>query len=124
MSIQKSTIVVLIPCLNEEITIGKVIRDFQNSIPEAQITVFDNNSTDQTASIALESGAKVEKELRPGKGNVMATMFQKVEADYYVIVDGDDTYSAEHVRQLLKPCLLYTSPSPRDVEESRMPSSA
>ncbi len=105
MSIQKSTIVVLIPCLNEEITIGKVIRDFQKSIPEAQIIVFDNNSTDRTASIAYESGAKVIKELRPGKGHVMANMFRKVEADYYVIVDGDDTYSAEHVRQLLEPVL-------------------
>ena len=105
MSIQKPTIVVLIPCLNEEITIGKVIRDFQNEIPEAQIIVFDNNSTDLTASIARESGAKVEKELRPGKGHVMASMFRKVDADYYVIVDGDDTYSAEHVRQLLEPVL-------------------
>ena len=105
MNTHKSNIVVLIPCLNEEITIGKVIRDFQKSIPEAQIIVFDNNSTDNTASIAHESGAKVEKELRPGKGNVMASMFQKVESDFYVIVDGDDTYSAEHVRQLLKPVL-------------------
>jgi len=103
MSIKKSNIVVLIPCLNEEITIGKVIRDFQKSIPEAQIIVFDNNSTDRTASVAYKSGAKVEKELRPGKGHVMASMFRKVEADYYVIVDGDDTYSAEHVRDLLKP---------------------
>ena len=105
MIIKKSNIVVLIPCLNEEITIGKVIRDFQKSIPEAQIIVFDNNSTDRTAAIALESGAKVEKELRPGKGHVMASMFQKVEADFYIIVDGDDTYSAEHVRQLLEPVL-------------------
>ena len=89
MSIQKPTIVVLIPCLNEEITIGKVIRDFKKEIPEAKIIVFDNNSTDLTASIANESGAKVEKELRPGKGHVMASMFQKVDADYYVFVDGD-----------------------------------
>ena len=94
MSMQKPTIVVLIPCLNEEITIGKVIRDFKKEIPEAQIIVFDNNSTDLTASIAKKSGAKVEKELRPGKGHVMASMFRKVDADYYVIVDGDDTYSA------------------------------
>ena len=105
MSIQEPTIVVLIPCLNEEITIGKVIRDFQKSIPEAQIIVFDNNSTDSTASIAHESGAKVIKELRTGKGHVMAKMFRKVDADYYVIVDGDDTYSAKHVRQLLEPVL-------------------
>ena len=65
MSIQKYTIVVLIPCLNEEITIGKVIRDFQKSIPEAQIIVFDNNSTDRSAAIARECGAKLIKELRP-----------------------------------------------------------
>ena len=71
MSIQKSTIVILIPCLNEEITIRKVIRDFQKSIPEAQIVVFDNNSSDRTASIALETGAKVIKELRPGKGHCL-----------------------------------------------------
>ncbi len=105
MSSQKTTIVVLIPCLNEEITIGKVIRDFQEAIPEAEIIVFDNNSTDRTANIAEESGAKVFHELRPGKGHVIASMFRKVKADYYVIVDGDDTYSAEHVRQLLKPVL-------------------
>ena len=86
MSIQKNKIVVLIPCLNEEITIGKVISDFQNSIPEAQIIVFDNNSTDRTATVAQEHGAEVQKELRPGKGNVMASMFRKVEADYYIIV--------------------------------------
>ncbi len=105
MSIQKKNIVILIPCLNEEITIGKVITDFQQSIPEASIIVFDNNSTDRTASIANEFGAKVIKELMPGKGHVMASMFRKVEADYYVIVDGDDTYSAEHVRKLLEPVL-------------------
>ena len=105
MNSQKTTIVVLIPCLNEEITIGKVIRDFQEAIPEAEIIVFDNNSTDRTANIAEESGAKVFHELRPGKGHVIASMFRKVKADYYVIVDGDDTYSAEHVRQLLKPVL-------------------
>jgi len=105
MNTKKRSIVVLIPCLNEEITIEKVIRDFQKSIPEAKIIVFDNNSTDRTASIAKKAGAKIEKELQPGKGRVMASMFRKVEADYYVIVDGDDTYSAEHVRQLLKPLL-------------------
>ena len=101
----KSRIVVLIPCLNEEITIGKVIRDFQAAIPEAEIIVFDNNSTDSTAAIALESGAKVITEPRPGKGYVVSSMFRKVDADYYVLVDGDDTYSAEHVRKLLEPVM-------------------
>jgi len=102
---QNKKIVILIPCLNEEITIGKVIKDFQAAIPEAEIIVFDNNSTDRTAKIALECGAKVIEEKRPGKGYVVSSMFRKVEADYYVLVDGDDTYSAEHVRQLLEPVM-------------------
>ena len=101
----KAKIVILIPCLNEEITIGKVIHDFQDAIPEAKIIVFDNNSTDRTAAIARECGAKVIPESRPGKGHVVASMFRKVDADYYVIVDGDDTYSAEHVRKLLEPVM-------------------
>jgi len=101
----KVKIVILIPCLNEEITIGKVIHDFQDAIPEAKIIVFDNNSTDRTAAIARECGAEVKPESRPGKGHVVASMFRKVDADYYVIVDGDDTYSAEHVRKLLEPVM-------------------
>ena len=101
----KAKIVILIPCLNEEITIGKVIHDFQYAIPEAKIIVFDNNSTDRTTAIARECGAKVIPESRPGKGHVVASMFRKVDADYYVIVDGDDTYSAEHVRKLLEPVM-------------------
>ena len=101
----KAKIVILIPCLNEEITIGKVIHDFQDAIPEAKIIVFDNNSTDRTAAIARECGAEVIPESRLGKGHVVASMFRKVDADYYVIVDGDDTYSAEHVRKLLEPVM-------------------
>ncbi len=101
----KVKIAILIPCLNEEITIGKVIHDFQDAIPEAKIIVFDNNSTDRTAAIARECGVEVIQELRPGKGHVVAIMFRKVDADYYVIVDGDDTYSAEHVRKLLEPVM-------------------
>jgi len=101
----KEKIVILIPCLNEEITIGKVIHNFQDAIPEAKIIVFDNNSTDRTAAITRECGAEVIPESRPGKGHVVASMFRKVDADYYVIVDGDDTYSAEHVRKLLEPVM-------------------
>jgi len=101
----KAKIVILIPCLNEEITIGKVIHDFQDTIPEAKIIIFDNNSTDRTAAIARECGAEVIPESHPGKGHVVASMFRKVDADYYVIVDGDDTYSAEHVRKLLEPVM-------------------
>ena len=96
-------VAVLIPCLNEEITIGKVIQDFQQSLPDAQIYVFDNNSTDRTAAIAAENGATVIIELRPGKGKVIQSMFRKVKADYYLMVDGDDTYSAEHASKLLEP---------------------
>ena len=82
-----------------------MIHDFQDAIPEAKIIVFDNNSTDRTAAIARECGAEVIPELRPGKGYVVASMFRKVDSDYYVIVDGDDTYSAEHVRKLLEPVM-------------------
>ena len=77
----KAKIVILIPCLNEEITIGKVIHDFQDAIPEAKIIVFDNNSTDRTAAITRECGAEVIPESRPGKGHVVASMFRKVDAD-------------------------------------------
>ncbi len=93
----------MIPCLNEEITIGKVIQDFQNVLPDAEIVVFDNNSTDRTAEIATRLGARVIPERRPGKGYVVSSMFRKIEADYYVMVDGDDTYSAEHALHLLEP---------------------
>ena len=98
-------IAVLIPCLNEALTIGKVIADFQHQLPEAEIYVFDNNCTDRTPEIARQSGAIVIKEKRPGKGSVIAAMFKKVQADYYIMVDGDDTYSAEYVQQLLDPLI-------------------
>ena len=102
---KKTKIVILIPCFNEETTIEKVICDFQKAIPEAEIIVFDNNSTDQTSFFAKKAGAKIIEESRQGKGYVVASMFQKVDADYYVLVDGDDTYSAEHVRELLNPVM-------------------
>ena len=98
-------IAVLIPCLNEELTIGKVIADFQHRLPESKIYVFDNNCTDRTAEIAQQAGAIVIKEKRPGKGSVIAAMFKKVKADYYIMVDGDDTYSADYVQQLLDPLI-------------------
>ena len=98
-------IAVLIPCLNEELTIGKVIEDFRHNLPEAEIYVFDNNCTDRTPEIAQQSGAIVIKEKRPGKGSVIVAMFKKVQADYYIMVDGDDTYSAEYVQQLLDPLI-------------------
>jgi glycosyltransferase involved in cell wall biosynthesis len=94
-------IAVLIPCFNEAITIKKVVKDFQKELPGAEIYVYDNNSSDKTSEIALEAGATVRKEFRQGKGNVVRSMFRDVEADYYILVDGDDTYPAESVHSLL-----------------------
>src|SRR5215813_5362497 len=99
---EKNLIAVLIPCFNEESTIGKVVADFRKAIPSAEIYVFDNNSTDKTAQIARESGAIVIREKKKGKGHVVQSMFQKINADYYVMVDGDDTYPAEKVNDLLE----------------------
>ena len=102
-------IAVLIPCYNEAATIGKVVRDFREVLPEAVIYVYDNNSTDQTAVLAREAGAVVRQEHRQGKGNVIRTMFRDVDAQCYLMVDGDDTYPAEYARQMADACLLYTS---------------
>jgi glycosyltransferase involved in cell wall biosynthesis len=96
-------IAVLIPCHNEEATVGKVVDDFRAQLPEAAIYVFDNCCTDHTAAIAAEHGAVVLSEPRQGKGFVVESMLDRVEADYYVMVDGDDTYPAERVRDLLAP---------------------
>jgi glycosyltransferase involved in cell wall biosynthesis len=96
-----STIAVLIPCYNESMTIEKVIKDYAKAIPEANIYVYDNNSTDNTADIAKRSGAIVHYERRQGKGNVMRTMFREIDADCYLIVDGDDTYSADDARVMI-----------------------
>jgi glycosyltransferase involved in cell wall biosynthesis len=96
-------IAVLIPCYQEEKTIGKVIKDFRQALPQADIYVFDNNCTDRTAAIAREAGAIVRREKRQGKGYVVASMFELVEADIYVMVDGDDTYDAKAVQHLLEP---------------------
>ena len=90
-----TSVAVLLPCYNEAITIGKVVKDFKAALPEATIYVYDNNSTDNTAKIAKEAGAVVRKEPRQGKGNVIRAMFQDIDADVYVMADGDDTYPAE-----------------------------
>ena len=89
-------IAVLIPCYNESMTIGKVVGDFRRVLPEAVIYVYDNNSTDGTAQIAQEAGAVVRHEFRQGKGNVIRRMFREIDAEAYVLVDGDDTYPAEN----------------------------
>jgi len=94
-------IAVLIPCLNEQSTIGKVINDFKSFLPSANIYVYDNDSADKTAEVARESGAIVRTELLTGKGNVVRRMFADIEADIYVLVDGDDTYSASSAPKMI-----------------------
>lgn len=96
-------IAVLIPCYNEELTIEKVIKDFKKELPEADIYVYNNNSKDKTKEIALKNGAIVVDEYKQGKGNVVRSQFRDIEADIYVMVDGDDTYPAEFVHELIKP---------------------
>jgi glycosyltransferase involved in cell wall biosynthesis len=98
-------IVVLIPCLNEIKAIGKVIDDFHRELPEAEIIIFDNGSTDGTPLEAQKKGARVLTEKRRGKGYVVQAMFRRVNADIYVMVDGDDTYPANRVRALIEPVL-------------------
>lgn len=98
-------VAVLIPCFNEEQTISSVIRDFKNELPNAEIFVYDNNSTDRTAAIAGECGATVRHESRRGKGNVIRSMFREIDADIYVMVDGDNTYPAFSVHELIKPII-------------------
>lgn len=98
-------IAVLIPCYNEAQTIGKVVADFKAQLPDAVVYVFDNNSTDDTAAIARENGAVVIPEYQQGKGFVIRSMFRKIDADCYVMADGDDTYPAENVQALIEPVL-------------------
>jgi hypothetical protein len=98
-------IAILIPCYNEELTIGAVIDQFRDELPHARIYVFDNNSTDGTAERAREKGALVLRERRQGKGFVVQSMFREINADIYVMVDGDGTYSPAGVHKLLEPVL-------------------
>jgi glycosyltransferase involved in cell wall biosynthesis len=94
-------VAVLIPCYQEEPTVGKVVTDFRRQLPDAEIYVYDNNSTDKTAEQARKAGAIVRKEKRQGKGYVVASMLEQVDADIYVLVDGDDTYHAPSVKRLI-----------------------
>lgn len=98
-------ICLLVPCYNEALTIGKVVDDFKRELPDVEIYVYDNNSTDGTAGRAREAGAVVRNELRQGKGAVVRSMFRDIEADIYIMVDGDDTYPAVYVKELLAPVL-------------------
>lgn len=96
-------VAVLVPCYNEAVTIAKVVDDFRRVLPEATVYVYDNNSSDGTAALAAAHGAVVRFEVRQGKGNVVRQMFRDIEADYYLMVDGDDTYPAEAAPDLLAP---------------------
>lgn len=93
-------IAILIPCYNEALTIAKVVNDYRAVLPEADIYVYDNNSTDDTAKIAQHGGAIVRHEYRQGKGNVIRSMFRDIDADCYLMIDGDDTYPAENARDM------------------------
>lgn len=98
-------IAVLIPCFNEAPTIEKVIADFRAALPDAAIYVIDNNSTDDTAELARRAGAIVGKECCQGKGHVVRQMFERIDADVYLMTDGDDTYPARFARELIRPIL-------------------
>ena len=100
---EQGSVAVLIPCYNEAVTIGKVVDDFRRVLPEATVYVYDNNSSDGTGEIAREHGAVVRCERRQGKGNVVRQMMRDIDADYYLMVDGDDTYPAEAAPELLAP---------------------
>ncbi len=102
---ESRTVAVLIPCFNEAATIAKVVADFRRVLPEARVYVYDNNSTDATADEARCAGALVKREKRQGKGFVVAAMLASVDADYYLMVDGDDTYPAECAAELLRPLI-------------------
>lgn len=96
----KDKIAVLIPCYNEAVTIEKVVKDYKKALPEATIYVYDNNSSDDTAVIAKKAGAIVKHEYRQGKGNVIRSMFKDIEAECYLMIDGDDTYPAKNAREM------------------------
>ena len=95
-------VAVLIPCYNEEKTVRKVVEDYRRVLPEADIYVYDNNSTDRTAELAREAGAIVRREYRQGKGNVIRSMFRQIDADCYLMIDGDDTYPAENAPEMVR----------------------
>ena len=94
-------IAVLIPCYNEEKTIAKVVADAKSALPEATIYVYDNNSTDKTVELAMEAGAVIRHEYMQGKGNVIRRMFREIDAECYIMVDGDDTYPMNNAKELV-----------------------
>ncbi|MEI6728919.1 MAG: glycosyltransferase family 2 protein [bacterium] len=102
---KKPSIAVLIPCYNEEKTIFKVVQDFQKYLPESKVYVFDNNSTDQSVTLAQKAGAIVKNCYTQGKGNVVRMMFKQIEADIYILVDADDTYPAQDAMKMIQPII-------------------
>lgn len=100
-------IAVLIPCYNEEKTVEKVVKDFKKVLPEAVVYVYDNNSSDRTVELAKAAGAVVRHEYQQGKGNVIRRMFREIDAQVYIMTDGDDTYPAEYARQMVDRVLLH-----------------
>jgi hypothetical protein len=102
MTVLSMRIAVLIPCFNEEIAIQHVVQDFRNALPSARIYVYDNNSKDRTMAVATEAGATVRSEPRQGKGNVIRRMFSDVDADIYLLVDGDNTYEAAAAPKMIE----------------------
>lgn len=100
-----NSVAVLIPCYNEELTVGKVVADWKKRLPDSHVYVYDNNSTDNSIRVALEAGATVYKEFEQGKGNVIRAMFNDIKADCYILVDADDTYSANKAEQFVESIL-------------------
>ena len=95
-------VAVLIPCYNEEKTIGKVVKDWKKELPDAMVYVYDNNSTDNTVELAKKAGAIVRYEHSQGKGNVIRRMFREINAECYIMIDGDDTYPAEYGKNMVE----------------------
>lgn len=105
ISVLEHRIAVLVPCYNEENTVAQVVGDFRAALPDAVVYVYDNNSSDRTAEVAAASGAQVRSEPRQGKGHVVRRMFAEIDADAYVLVDGDSTYDASAARALVRELL-------------------
>ncbi len=106
---EKDKIAVLVPCYNEEKTIGKVVRDVKAALPEAVVYVYDNNSTDRTVELATEAGAVVRHEYKQGKGNVIRRMFREIHAECYLMIDGDDTYPLESAAEMVERVLHHNA---------------
>lgn len=102
-------IAVLIPCYNEELTISKVVQDVKNALPEARVYVYDNNSTDRTVELARAAGAEIRFEYKQGKGNVIRRMFREIDAECYLLLDGDDTYPVDCARELADKVLKHNA---------------